>query len=215
MIRGRSRWDARPQPHTLTPHDLFLCVLIAQSGPTLYDPVNCGPPGSSVHGDSPGKDTGVGCHALLQGIFPTQGANPGLPHHRWILCHLSHQGKFLVWVPQKQSVSQGWDAGGMFRSHLGSERARKQGREKCHCGCAGDLTTLQGTRAMAHLTLAGSMWEAPENCPSKGTGASILTPSPTGVWGNSRHFWAPCLVAPDEPPAAGRALKLKTDLEDT
>ena len=31
------------------------------------------PPGSSVHGDSPGKNTGVGCHALLQGIFPTQG----------------------------------------------------------------------------------------------------------------------------------------------
>ena len=36
-------------------------------------------PGSSVHGDSSGKNTGVGCHALLQGIFPTQGSNPGLP----------------------------------------------------------------------------------------------------------------------------------------
>ena len=33
--------------------------------------------GSSIHGDSPGKNTGVGCHALLQGIFPTQGSNPG------------------------------------------------------------------------------------------------------------------------------------------
>ena len=36
--------------------------------------------------------TGVGCHALLQGIFPTQGSNSGLPHCRWILYHLSHQG---------------------------------------------------------------------------------------------------------------------------
>ena len=36
-------------------------------------------PGSSVHADSPGKNTGVGCRALLQGIFPTQGSNPGLP----------------------------------------------------------------------------------------------------------------------------------------
>ena len=36
------------------------------------------PPGSSVHGDSPGKNAGVDCHALLQGIFPIQGANPGL-----------------------------------------------------------------------------------------------------------------------------------------
>ena len=42
--------------------------------------------------DSPGKNTGVGCHALLQGIFPTQGSNPGLTHCRWILYLLSHQG---------------------------------------------------------------------------------------------------------------------------
>ena len=45
---------------------------------TLCDPMDCGPPDSSVHGDSPGKDSGVGCHALLQGIFPTQGANLSL-----------------------------------------------------------------------------------------------------------------------------------------
>ena len=46
----------------------------------------------SVHGDSPGNNTGEGCHALLQGFFPTQGLNPGLRHCRWILYHLSHQG---------------------------------------------------------------------------------------------------------------------------
>ena len=42
-------------------------------------------PGSSVHGDSPGKNTGVGCHALLQIIFPTRGSNRGLRHCRQIL----------------------------------------------------------------------------------------------------------------------------------
>ena len=42
--------------------------------------------------DSPGKNIGVGCHALVQGIFPTQGLNPGLLHYRQILYHLSHQG---------------------------------------------------------------------------------------------------------------------------
>ena len=46
--------------------------LIAQTCPTLYDLMDCSPPGSSVHGDAPGKNTGVGCHALLQGILPTQ-----------------------------------------------------------------------------------------------------------------------------------------------
>ena len=42
-------------------------------------------------GDSPGKNTGVDCHALLQGIFPTQGSNPGLLHCRQILYCLSQQ----------------------------------------------------------------------------------------------------------------------------
>ena len=67
---------------------------VAQLCLTLCDPVDCSPPGSSVHGDSPGKNTGVGCHALLQGIFPTQGSNPGLQHCRQILYHLSHQGSW-------------------------------------------------------------------------------------------------------------------------
>ena len=42
--------------------------------------------------NSPGKNTGMGCHALLQGIFPTQGSNLGLLHFRQILYCLSHQG---------------------------------------------------------------------------------------------------------------------------
>ena len=62
--------------------------------------MDCSPGGSSVHGDSPSKHTGVGCHALLQGIFLTQGSNWGLPHWRWILYCLSHQGSrwILEWV---------------------------------------------------------------------------------------------------------------------
>ena len=75
-------------------HALIHCAmqLLAQLCPTLCDPEDCSPPGSSVHGDSPSKHMGVGCHALLQGIIPTQGMNPGLPHSRWILYPLSHQG---------------------------------------------------------------------------------------------------------------------------
>ena len=54
--------------------------------------MDCSPPGSSVHGDSPSKNTGVGCHALLQGIVLTQGWNSGLLRYRQILsCNLSHQ----------------------------------------------------------------------------------------------------------------------------
>ena len=47
--------------------------------------MDCRPLGSSVHGDSPGKNTGMGRHALLQRIFPTQRSNAGFPHCRHIL----------------------------------------------------------------------------------------------------------------------------------
>ena len=57
-----------------------------QSCPTLCMPMDCSPPGFSVDGDSPGKNTGVSCHALLQGIFQTQVSNPCL------LCLLHWQG---------------------------------------------------------------------------------------------------------------------------
>ena len=69
----------------------FVC-LVTQSGPTLCNPLDCSPPGSPVHGDSPGKNTGVGSHPLLQGIFPIQGSILGLLHWRWIIYHPSHQG---------------------------------------------------------------------------------------------------------------------------
>ena len=64
-----------------------LC-LVAQLCLTLCDPRSL--PGSSVHGDSPGKNTGVGCHFLLQGIFLTQGSNPCL------LCLLHWQADSLL-----------------------------------------------------------------------------------------------------------------------
>ncbi|CAI9174660.1 unnamed protein product [Rangifer tarandus platyrhynchus] len=76
---------------------LVLC-LIVQSRPTPCDPMDCSPPGSSVHGDSPGKNTGMSSHALLQEIFPTQRLNPGLPNCRQILYHLSYQGSSKIWV---------------------------------------------------------------------------------------------------------------------
>ena len=83
-----------------------MCVfLVAQSCLTLCDHMDCSLPGSSVHGDSPGKNTGVSCHALLQGILPTQGLNPGLPHCRQILYHLSHQ-RSPIWYFSSANFSR-------------------------------------------------------------------------------------------------------------
>ena len=64
-----------------------------QSRPTLYDPMDCSLPGSSVHADFPGKNTGMGCHALFQGIFQNQGLNLHLLHWQAIFLSLVPPGK--------------------------------------------------------------------------------------------------------------------------
>ena len=70
---------------------------VAQLCLTLCDPKDCSPPGSSVHGDSPGKNTGVDCHALLQGIFPTQGLNQSLLNCRWVL--------YTIWATREAQAN--------------------------------------------------------------------------------------------------------------
>ena len=83
-----SELQTRPLATQRTSHPEMLSAnsvlcLATQSCPAVYNPMDCSPPGSSVRGASPGKNTGRG--ALLQGIFPTQGSNSGLPHCKWIL----------------------------------------------------------------------------------------------------------------------------------
>ena len=91
-------------------NDLCCVYLVVQSCLTFCNPMDCSPPGSSVHEDSPGKNTRVGCHALLQGIFPTQGSNRGLLHYKQILYYLSHQGspRILEWVACPFSRGSSW-----------------------------------------------------------------------------------------------------------
>ena len=79
--------------------------------------MDCSPPGSSALGDSPGKNTEVGCHFLLQQIFLTQGLNPDLPHCRWILYQLSFQGSpFFTKVDGKESACSAGDLGSIAGS---------------------------------------------------------------------------------------------------
>ena len=78
------------RPLCLLSHAVCVC-LVAQSCLTLCNPMDFSLPGSSVCGNCLSKNTRVGCHALLQGILPTQGSNPAFLLCRWILYHLSHQ----------------------------------------------------------------------------------------------------------------------------
>ena len=78
---------------------------VAQSCPILWDPMDLYRPWNS-----PGQNTGVGSHFLLQGIFLTQGSNLGLPHCMWILYQLSHKGipRILEWVAYPFSRGSSW-----------------------------------------------------------------------------------------------------------
>ena len=76
---------------------------VAQSCPTLCDPHGLWPTSLLCPWGFPGKNTGAGCHFLLQGIFPTQGSNPGLPHYRQTLYPLSHQ-----WYMCKRMRKEWW-----------------------------------------------------------------------------------------------------------
>ena len=71
--------------------------------------MDCGPPGFCVHEIFPGKDTGVGCHFLFQGIFPTQGSNSGLWCCRQILYRLSYKESpgFLLKLDSSAQMSPG------------------------------------------------------------------------------------------------------------
>ena len=103
----------------------YVLCLVAQ--PCLFVTTWTGSPGSSVHGNSPGRNTGVGCHALLRGIFSTQWSNPDLLHYKQIHYHLSHRGS--LWILERvtypffkgstqprNQTSISYIAGGLFTS---------------------------------------------------------------------------------------------------
>ena len=75
-------------------------MLVAQLGSTLCDPMDCDieePAKLLCPWDSLGKNSRVGSHSLLQGIFPNQGSNLSLPHGRQILYHLNHHIGGIIW----------------------------------------------------------------------------------------------------------------------
>ena len=116
---------------------------VAKPRLTLCDPMDYSLPGS-VHGNSPGKNTGVDCHSLLQRIFSTQGSNPGLPHCRWIHYQLSHQGS--PWILE-------WLAYSFSR---GSSQPRNQTRVSC---LAGMFFTSWATRETHQLLHVWFLWK--------------------------------------------------------
>ena len=159
IYRAVTRCKVLPEKSYLSKTALW-CLKVTQLCPTLCNPMGYSPSGSSVHRDSLGKNTGVGCHALLQGIFPIQGSNPGLPHCRWILYHLSPQGspRILEWVA--------------YTFSRGSSQPRNWNRVSCIAGgwC---IWSIQLTNWIISFS-AFSMW--PSIPPPTGNRVYIFLP---------------------------------------
>ena len=95
-------------------------VLVSQSCLTLWDPMDCSQPSSSEHGILQARILEWVAISFSGGIFPIQGWNPGLPHCRQILYHLSHQGSPSTWYGgtefsfvNKKEVQGWWQAAGL------------------------------------------------------------------------------------------------------
>ena len=137
MEKGYSQ-DSHPQVG-----NPYVLGLVAQLCPTLWDAMDWIPPGSSVHGDSPGKKTGLDCQAFLQGIFPTQESNPGLLYCRWILNHLSHQATSI-----QEDRSQ-WQPTPVFLP--GESHGRRSLVGYCSEGCKESDMTEQVTHSIGDI----------------------------------------------------------------
>ena len=96
LLLGRkamTNLNSVPKSRGITlPTKVHTVVKIPQWCPTLCNPIDCSP------WNFPDRNTGVDSLSLLQGIFPTQGSNPGLLYCRWILYHLSHQGSPILYL---------------------------------------------------------------------------------------------------------------------
>ena len=138
----------------------------------LCDPVDCSPPGSSW--DSPGENTGVACHALLQGTFLTQRWNLQLPKCRQIFLPLSHWGGWwrtsapghlpsVYWTPELQHLSTPWDtrcsSTTKRKADPVSEPVSRKGKEPLYVfWCSPDLVSLSRDMGTFHPIKAVS-WD--------------------------------------------------------
>ena len=169
----------------------YLPVKVTQSCLTLCNPMDCSP------WNSPGQNAGVGTLSLLQGIFPTQGSNPGLLHCRRVLYHLSHQGspRMLEWVasPFSRGSSRPRNrtgvssiAGGFFTSWASMEASEARGRWKLpeHHQNLGHITY---TRRKLPILSAEPRWHYSwDNTP-------VLCGFPNSPWPG---LWGPATLNP-------------------
>ena len=121
-----------------------VCAQSLQSGPTLCDPMDYSPPVSSVNRDSPGKNTGVGCHTLFQGILPTLLLSVACFWHNLVLvilygssrmglCNHSWRGLINSWL--KEWMNRDWTHMACIARQILNHWTTCEDPLKCHLHC--------------------------------------------------------------------------------
>ena len=142
-------------------------------------PRDCSPPGSSVHGVIPGKNTGVGSHSLLQGIFLTQGSNPNLLHWQVDSLPLSHRG----------SPQLGWESNSSPTSakFSGHQVHFLKGSENTSCGWRWEGQARQGGQGGQRLWRGAMLDGKVRLCGQAAVESTLSLPLPSSVrpwpWG--------------------------------
>ena len=129
------------------------CCEGAQLGPTLW-PHGWWPARLLCPWDFPGKNTGVGCHFLLQGIFPAQGFNPGLLHCRQTLYFLSHQKVATEGLPTLDSWTCLTEKGSPRSIHVILEIVASP----CVSSCSESMVSKAGTFLAFQLSFLSLPW---------------------------------------------------------
>ena len=158
-------------------------MLSSHSCPTLCDLMDCSPPCSSIRGDSPGKNTKEGCHALLQGIFWTQGSNLCLLH----LLHWQVGSILLATLGEKavapHSITLAWKIPWMKEpgrlQSMGSLRVRHDWATSLSCIGEGDGNPLRCS-CLENPRDGASWWAAVYGVAQSRTRLKWLSSSSTG-----------------------------------
>ena len=122
----------------------MLCVCAQSLSPVLCSPMNCKPARLLCPLDFPGKNIGVCCHFLLQGIFPTQGTNLCLLHWQANSLSLSHLGSYVCYVLSHSVMSSSLWPHGLYSlpgSSVHGDSPGKNTRVNCHALLPGIFPT--------------------------------------------------------------------------
>ena len=150
----------------------------------------------------------MGCHFLLQGIFLTQGLNPGLLHCRQILCHLSSQGSPLYGVPDCSSGFSAKPNPTCFFSNFRLTPLPRLCSQECptprSCCPPFSVPTLSLRQGLTEGPQGGSRWEVPRPLAAAATTSRLVRNANTWtsqeilrLWGG----WSP-MIYPNKPPTS-------------